>query len=175
MKNKTNIKKIIKLSLFTAALTSALTINTATAATQVVQVQASIDTSLSVTDISGVWNSPIVMNANSAGDGLITRNILLNFTANDYKDVEVTLQSFPSLSDPIRNVSIPLEFKINNTALVQNTATTLDKADLFTYDATNSVITGSKDIPLSIASTSTTTLQSGTYSGVFTIDFSLAP
>lgn len=162
-------KKYIKIGLV-AALASCFSVN---AATQVVTVTASVDSSLTVIDTSGSWDAPIAMAVNSAGDGLQTKNINLNMVSNNYKDVLVTLQSFPSLTDSVNGTSIPMTFKIADTALAQNTPVTIDKDAL--YNTTEGAITSAKDITLSIESASTTALASGQYRGSFTFDFSIAP
>lgn len=147
----------------------------AQAATKVIQVSASVDTSLSVSDVSGAWDAPIVMSVNATSDGLETATMTLNFEANDYKDVTVMLQSVPALVDAQNNVSIPLSFKINGTELAQNTGVNVLKTDLFDYDANGGTITGPKNIPLTIDSTSTGPLQSGNYTGTFVLNFELQP
>ncbi|MBY5979139.1 CS1 type fimbrial major subunit [Ferrimonas balearica] len=145
------------------------------AATKVIQVRASVDTSLSVEDISGTWDAPIFMQANSDNTGLETVTMTLNFTANDYKDVSVTLQSAPSLVDTQQNLSIPLEFKLGGETLAQNSAVTALKTNLFEYDATNTQMTGPKNVPLTIESANSGSLQSGNYTGSFVLNFELQP
>ncbi|WP_338589631.1 hypothetical protein VXM60_15565 [Shewanella khirikhana] len=144
------------------------------AATQVVQVRASVDTSLSVVDLTGAWSSPIIMAANTAGDALEKKDLVLQFHANDYKDVVVTLQSTPVLTDTVKNKSIPLSFKVGGTALAKDTPVTLVKTSLYEVDA-QQAITGFKDVNFSIESANVGNLESGNYSGTFTFDFSLAP
>ncbi|ADN75484.1 CS1 type fimbrial major subunit [Ferrimonas balearica DSM 9799] len=147
----------------------------AQAATKVIQVSASVDTSLSVDDISGTWDAPIIMEANSTNNGLETVAMTLNFTANSYKDVNVTLQSSPALVDAQQNLSIPLVFKLGGETLTQNEAITAAKTDLFEYDSDNSSMTGPKNIPLTIESANSDALQSGNYTGSFVLNFELQP
>lgn len=144
---------------------------TATAATKVVQIRASVDTALNVVDISGTWDGPITMIPKADNSALEKQNLTLRFEANDYKDVNVTLQSPSFLTDAAKGLSIPLVFKINGNALETNKVVSLAKTTLYTINEQNA-ITGFNDIPLTIESDeSVTTLQSGDYTGTFTLDF----
>ncbi|MBY5921066.1 CS1 type fimbrial major subunit [Ferrimonas balearica] len=146
----------------------------AQAATKVIQVSASVDTDLSVVDVSGTWDAPIVMVPNATNNGLETVNMVLNFDSNAYQDVNVTLQSLPALVDSLNNNSIPLVFELNGTPLVQNTALLVSKTELY-ESAGGSTIDSLKNVPLTISSADNTALVSGNYQGVFTLNFDLNP
>ncbi|MBW3138383.1 fimbrial protein [Ferrimonas balearica] len=168
------IFNVNKLSVLTAAVLMVGSFGVQ-AATKVIQVRASVDTSLSVEDISGTWDAPIIMEPNADSSGLETVTMTLNFTANNYKDVNVTLQSSPHLVDTQQNQNIPLVFKLGGQTLQQNSAVTALKTNLFEYDSTASQMTGPKNVPLSIESANNGPLQSGNYTGSFVLNFELQP